>query len=119
MSKRINIQGQAPNAAQLTLYTLEVSRPAGYKGVLKSFIIANANAAARTVELWVVPAGGAPAAANGILLDTNVPANGFISWNGELVFDTAGMTLQIEASAATSLTFTGMIEEIQEPIGDQ
>jgi len=69
--------------------------------------------------MYLVPAGGAPAQTNQVLALATIAANGYLSWNGELTFDTAGMTLRLLSSNAGDLCFNGTIEEYVEKLEDQ
>lgn len=94
---------QLASGSQTTLYTLAASTAFE----LKHFTIANANASARTVEVWIVPNGQSVGDAYLLIPSTSIPGNGVLTWDGWIPLPTAGDTIQGEASAASSLAFTG------------
>jgi len=94
--------------AQLTLanaaaviYTV----PAGLSVIVKQLIIANVGAATASAFVSLVPAGGAGAAANRVLHDTDVPPKSVLTFDLSQVLPTGG-TVAAHASAATALTLT-------------
>ena len=94
---------QLSGSGASTIYTV----PASTQGILKHFTISNANASARTVQIWIVPTGGSATDSNALINALSIPGNGVLTWDGFQVLPTAGDTIQGQASATTSLTFRG------------
>lgn len=91
---------QIPNGSQVTLYTVSASTV----GILKHFTVSNANASARTLEVWIVPNGGSVGDDNALINTLSIPGHAVMTWDGFIPMETAGDTIQAEASAASSLT---------------
>lgn len=68
--------------------------------------IANANASSRTIEVWLVPNGGSATDATLIVPGVTIEGKSLIQIDFYQVLDTAGDTIQAEASAASSITIT-------------
>jgi hypothetical protein len=93
-------QAQIASGSQTTLLTVG----AGENVKVKCIIVVNTTATDRTVELWDVKNGASPTDANKVLPDLTVPANDIVHIWTFIVMDTAGDTLQAEASAASAIT---------------
>ncbi len=114
VSRESSFQAQLPAGSQVTLLTHPATASPDLVSRVTNFIITNANVADRTVELWVVPAGGTPTDANAVLASTTIGANDILDYTGAILLDTPGDTLQAEASNATSLTITGVYEVVNQ-----
>lgn len=95
-------QAQIAAGAQTTLYTV----PGATVGIVRDIQIANVNAAARTIQVWLVPNGDVPDDGNVIIPDMTVDGNDIIHWSGWQVLETPGDTVQAEASVALSICIT-------------
>jgi hypothetical protein len=72
---------------------------------LNTIAVCNTTGGAVTITLCIVPSGGTAAAGNAIYFGTSVAANTTLTWTGAYVIP-AGGSVQVLASAATSLTVT-------------
>ena len=88
-------------AGAATLYTV----PASHRSVLTHLHVCNTTTTAITFKMSI----GADAAGTRLFSDTSVPANGALSWEGEIPLEAAD-TLQWNAAA--TLTVTGRVEEL-------
>lgn len=99
-TEKLLARAQLSSGSQDTLYTV----PASTTIIIKHITISNANAAARTVQIWLVPNGGSVNNNNALINGLSIPGNGVLTWDGYIPLETAGDTIQGEASAVTSLT---------------
>jgi hypothetical protein len=84
-----------------------VTAAANSQTLIKRAVVTNITAGAITFDLWRVPSGGSVANGNLMLKTQSVPANGqyLLPELANLVLN-PGDTIQIQASANTSLNFT-------------
>ncbi len=97
---------QLTNSGTTTLYTLASKKTFH----LTNFTICNTALAAVAASIWIVATGGTAANTNALIKSISIPANGVLTWSadiGDIPLTAAGDTIQGQASAATSLTFTG------------
>ena len=86
--------GQAAiTAVATTLYTV----PASTRTLLKDIDIVNTSGGALTVDVYLVPSGGAAATTNALFYGYSINANSNLQWTGLQVLN-AGDTIQIKAS---------------------
>jgi hypothetical protein len=83
-----------------TIYTV----PALSRAFFKQMSVVNTTAGAVTVNIHLVPSGGAASTANAIYFEYSIAAKGTLDWNGMHVLNTGG-TIQAKASA-TGITIT-------------
>ena len=100
-------------AAAAAIYTV----PAGFIGTLKQLVATNTTGTARTITVYLVPSGGSPSATNTVISAMTIPPSGIGQISlAHLISNqvmAAGGTLQVLASAATAISFTGGgIEEV-------
>ena len=89
------------SGTQDTVYTA----PASTTAIIRDIQIANVNATAKRVKVWLVSSGGSPDDTNIIIPNMTIDGNDIIHWSGFQVL-TAGDTIQAEASAASSICIT-------------
>lgn len=90
-------------ASAVTQYTVPSRRTFRLEGIS----IANYNASARTVTIYVVASGGSAADANSIINAFSIPGNDVLVWDGVIAIMKTGETLQALASNTNSLIFKG------------
>lgn len=86
----------ALSSATGAVYTV----PAGKTATLKHVQLCNTTNAAVAVRVHIVPVAGSPSAANAVIYDAEVPANGFMSWDLFQVLG-AGESLQARGEGVT------------------
>ena len=91
-------RAQIASGSQTTIFTATAT------DIIKTLWIVNTTTTDRTIEMWVVPNGGAVNDNNKILDAFTIPANDFMQIITYMPLDTTGDTLQAEASAASALT---------------
>lgn len=74
--------------------------PADSRDLVKQIDISNDNVQASEVDVYLVPDGDTPSAANLLIPSVEVPANTIMSWSGVHVLD-AGSTIQASATVAS------------------
>ena len=101
-------QGQ-PAAAAATIYTAPANTPTnpapGATAIVKTMVICNTTAAAVPLTLYLVPSGGAAAAANALYSALSVAANSTVVQDLEQYME-EGDFLAALAGTAASLTVT-------------
>lgn len=84
----------AITGATTTVYTT----PASTRTMVKEIDIANTTGGALTVNVHLVPSGGAAGTANALLYGVSINANSTLQWSGVQVIN-AGDTIQVQGSA--------------------
>jgi len=93
-------QGVATTGAT-TLYTT----PASTRTFVKNIDICNVTSGAVTFNVYLVPTAGTASTSNALFYGAALAANMTVSWTGVQILN-AGDTIQILASAGTSVTVT-------------
>lgn len=83
----------AITAGTTTVYTT----PASTRTMVKEIDICNTTGGALTVNVHLVPSGGAAGTANALLYGTSINANSTLQWSGVQVLN-AGDTIQVQGS---------------------
>ena len=83
----------AITGATTTVYTV----PASTRTMVKEIDICNTTAGALTINVHLVPSGGAARTANALLYGVSIAANTTLQWSGVQVMN-AGDTIQVQAS---------------------
>jgi hypothetical protein len=82
-----------------TLYTV----PASTRTFVKDIDIVNTDGSGITFDIYLVPSAGTASASNALFYQQPISAKQNIQWNGTQILN-AGDTIQVKASAGTSVT---------------
>jgi hypothetical protein len=84
-----------------TLYTV----PASTRTFVKDIDIINTDNSGVTFDVYLVPSAGTAGVSNALFYQQPIAAKQTIQWQGTQILNT-GDTIQVKASAATSITIT-------------
>ena len=84
-----------------TLYTV----PASTRTFVKDIDIVNTDGTGVTFDIYLVPSAGTASTANALFYQQPITGKQNIQWNGTQILN-AGDTIQVKASAASSITIT-------------
>ncbi len=100
-------QAAPANTSNANLYTV----PAATSAVISTLHVANTTASAAACRIYVRINGAAAADSNAIVLDSPVPANGFLAITQGITLG-AGDIITVQSSDADALTFSAFGSEI-------
>lgn len=83
----------------------------GYNTTVQDIEITNTTAAALTIALHLVKAGGTVGTSNAMFQDISIPAKTLMQWNGNTVLNLGGFIQVIGSGAGLSMRISG--EEVR------
>ena len=88
-----------------TALTTEYTCPASTKTIIDKFTATNIDASSHTLNVYIVPSGGAASDANRVVKDQTITAGQCYNFSSEIQNQilTTGDTLQISASTASNI----------------
>ena len=90
----VKLAQAAVTAATTTIYTV----PALTRAMVKDIDLCNTTAGALTVNVHLVPSGGAAGTGNALFYGVSIAANTTLQWTGVQIMN-AGDTIQVQGSA--------------------
>lgn len=81
--------------------------PNAFRADIQDIVMSNTTAAAISLKIHLVPAGGSVADSNMMVPNVAIPGNTFIQWTGNQTLEPGGFIQGIGSSAGISVTING------------